>query len=53
MKKLKLSEIIIKNTTSTDMYLRDAYGAEHIIYPEQVKKVMVIKDKAKLGQKNG
>ena len=40
--KIKLKKKLIKNDTDVDLYLRDAYGDEHIVFPKQEKTIFVL-----------
>ena len=40
--KIKLEKKIIKNDTDVDLYIRDAYGDEHIVFPKQEKTIDVL-----------
>jgi len=49
MKDIKLSKVKIKNTSSIDMMVRDAYGKEYILFPSQEKEISIIsKDEEKI-----
>lgn len=40
--KIKLKKKTIKNDTDIDIFLRDAYGQEHIVFPKQEKTIYVL-----------
>jgi len=42
-KKLRLKKITIENTKSIDVYSKDAFGEEHVIYPGEKKTIIVLK----------
>ena len=54
---VKLVSKIVCNKRDVDIYIRDAFGKEHIIYPGESKKVCVLKKdeqiKKKTGEHNG
>jgi len=56
-KMVKLVSKIVCNKRDVDIYIRDAFGKEHIIYPGESKKVCVLKKdeqiKKKTGEHNG
>jgi len=37
-----INKKLIKNTRDTDIIIKDAYGKEHMIYPDQEKLVDVL-----------
>ena len=39
---LKLKKKKVKNDTDVDLYIRDAYGEEHIVFPKQEKIIFVL-----------
>ena len=46
---LKLVKTKVKNTKDVDIYLRDAFGKEHMLFPKEEKRLVVLKK----GKKNG
>jgi len=40
--KIKLKKKTIKNDTDVDIFLRDAYGEEHIVFPKEEKTIYVL-----------
>lgn len=42
-KPIRLVNKKIKNTRDTDIYVRDVYGKEHIIYPQEEKILLMMK----------
>jgi len=40
--KLKITRKEVKNTSDVDIYVRDAYGKEHIIFPKQEMVISVV-----------
>ena len=42
-KVLKLIKKVITNTKDFDIYVRDAFGMEHTIFPRQSKKIIVLR----------
>lgn len=45
---LKLVPTKIKNTKDVDIYVKDAFGKEHVLFPNEEKKLVVLKK----GKKN-
>lgn len=45
--KIKLKKKTIKNDTDIDIFLRDAYGQEHIVFPKQEKTIYVLETNEK------
>jgi len=43
MTQVRLTKKTYKNKTDTDVYIRDAYGNEHVIYPKQEKVLLVLR----------
>ena len=41
-KMLRLKKIRVKNTQEVDIYVRDAFGKEHILWPTQEKKIILL-----------
>lgn len=46
---LKLVLTKIKNTKDVDIYVKDAFGKEHMLFPKEEKRLIVLKE----GKKNG
>jgi len=44
---IRFIEKTIHNKSARDKSVTDAYGKEHIIYPEQVKTLVIIQNKLK------
>jgi len=44
---LKLIKKTVENKKDTDLYIRDAYGEEHIVFPKQKKTIIVLEIKKK------
>lgn len=40
---MRVKKTKFKNTRDTDIYIRDAYGKEHVIYPNKEKVLLMIK----------
>jgi len=40
---IRLVKQVIKNKLEIDIYKKDAYGKEHVIYPKQEKTLLVVK----------
>ena len=44
---LKLKRIRVKNTRDVDIYVRDAFGKEHVLFPNDEKKLVVLEKEKK------
>ncbi len=44
---LKLKRIRVKNTREVDIYVRDAFGKEHVLFPNEEKRLVVIEKEKK------
>jgi len=42
--KIRLIKKVFENNASTDLYIRDVYGKEHIIYPNEEKTISIVKE---------
>ena len=42
-KTMRIKKVRFKNTRAVDIYIRDAYGKEHVIYPNEEKVLLMIK----------
>ena len=40
---IRLVKQVVENKLDVDIYRRDAYGKEHVIYPKQKKTLLVVK----------
>ena len=47
--KIELKKKKIKNNTDVDLYIRDAYGEEHIVFPKEEKTIFVLETDKKMG----
>ena len=47
-KTLRLKKIRVKNTQAFDIYIKDAFDKEHVLFPNEEKKLVVLeKEKRK------
>jgi len=44
---LKLKKIKVKNTKDVDIVIRDAFGREHLLFPSEEKKIVVLEKESK------
>jgi len=44
---LKLKRIKVKNTKDVDIYIKDAFGKEHMLFPNEEKKLVVLEKEKK------
>ena len=44
---LKLKRIRVKNTREVDIYVKDAFGKEHVLFPNEEKRLVVIEKEKK------
>jgi len=44
---LKLKKIKIKNNQDVDIVIRDAFGKEHLLFPREEKKLVVLEKEKK------
>lgn len=42
--KIQLIKRLFKNNVATDLYIRDVYGKEHIIYPNEEKTILIVEE---------
>lgn len=46
-KTLRLKKIRVKNTRDVDIYMKDAFGKEHVLFPNEEKKLVVLEKEKK------
>jgi len=47
---LRLRRVKIKNNKDVDMVVKDAFGAEHVLYPREEMRILVLKKEKQHGK---
>ncbi len=42
---MELVKKTVKNVSDVDIYVRDCFGQEHIVFPQQERDIVVLKNK--------
>jgi len=40
--KIKLKRVVVKNNKDVDVCIKDAFGEEHLLFPREEKRILVL-----------